>query len=89
MRDIHLIDKIARRAVALAQEYDVDYDVLTAVLDLHAANIDIPLDLERLLTADKGIFGHDVFGIRRHMNRHTAKLEGCFVPRCALPVGRG
>ena len=30
-------------------------------------------------------FAHDVFGIRRHMNRKTAKLEDHFVPRFFRP----
>lgn len=42
-----------------------------------------PLQLERLLEAPDFDFVHDMFGIRRHINRRTAKLENCFVPRYA------
>lgn len=41
------------------------------------------LDLDRLLLAPDPDFGHDVCGIRRHIDRRTGKLGGCFLPRCA------
>ena len=44
---------------------------------------DSELDLQKLLDAPDGDFGHDVFGIRRHINRQTGELENCFLPRCA------
>ena len=80
-----LIVQIATRASELADEYGVKYTVMTATMDLIQTHKDTPLDLAGLLAADDGNFGHDVFGIRRHMNHTTGKLEGCFVPRYALP----
>ena len=40
-----------------------------------------PLQLRQLLAADDGDFAHDVFGIRRWLDRDTGKLAGCFTPR--------
>lgn len=40
-----------------------------------------PLRLDDLLAADDFNFAHDIYGIRRHLNRGTGKLENCFSPR--------
>lgn len=56
------------------------------LLDLSAAHQTIGLCLDELLAADDGNFGHDVFGIQRHMNRDTGKLENGFMPRFAKPA---
>lgn len=40
-----------------------------------------PLDLERFLAADETNFGHDFFGIHKHLSRTSGKLENCFYPR--------
>lgn len=82
--DFALISKIAKRAVALAAKFDVDYDIMTANMDINSCHSNgTPLRLAALLAADDFNFGHDVFGIRRHINRETGKLENCFVPRFA------
>jgi hypothetical protein len=73
----------AKRAVNLADSLGFRYDYTDAAMDLDAANEDCPLDFKALLGFDDANFGHDVFGIRRHLNRETLKLENCFVPRCA------
>lgn len=85
--NIDLVHKCAKRAIALAEDDGIEYDMLTACMDLEACfhTAGVPLDLQKLLDAGDGNFGHDVFGIRRHMNRETGKLEGAFLPRCALP----
>ncbi len=44
-----------------------------------------PLDLRKLLDAPEPHFAHDVFGIRRYLDRTTGKLRGFFNPRCSLP----
>jgi hypothetical protein len=79
-----LIWQIADRALVLAKKHKIKYDRMTCELDLEAAHAQFPLDLVRLLSADDGNFGHDVFGIRRYINRETAELENLFVPRCCL-----
>lgn len=77
-----LIHKIAIRAVTMATD---EYDLLSAEVDITAVHTnDTALDLEKLLKADNANFGHDVFGIRRFIDRKTGKLGGCFSPRCAM-----
>ena len=80
-----LIGLIADRAFALAKEAGVRrLDKCSVVMDLTAAHINAyPLDLAGLLAAGHGDFAHDVFGIIRHMDRDTGKLQDCFVPRYA------
>ena len=77
------IHKITRRAARLAERvgiYDLDYMQLE--MDITAAHCNgNPLDLDRLLLADDTNFGHDVFGIRKYIDRSTGKIGECFVPR--------
>lgn len=82
--EAELIIAIAKRAVAMANSYDLEYKMLEADMDITACHCNgNPLDLLKLLEADDFNFAHDVFGIRRHINRTTGKLEDCFVPRCS------
>ena len=81
--EIRIISKIAARAVTLATLHDVEYKHIDAMMDVEAAHEEHPLRLEALLSADDGNFAHDVFGIRRHLNRDTRKMEDCFLPRFA------
>lgn len=81
------ISEIAKRANALATSYDIDYPVLVAFMDLDNANKHIPLDLDKLMQFNEQNFGHDIFGIRRHLNRDTKELENCFLPRSAKNQG--
>lgn len=54
------------------------------IMDLEACHCNgCPLDLDGLLAANQGDFGHDVLGIRRHLNRRTGLLQDCFLPRYA------
>lgn len=80
--DLELIYQIAVRAVGLAKELGINYQHEDAMMDLsvtHASGC--RLNLQALLDADDGNFGHDVFGIRKHVNHETGKLKG-FRPRC-------
>lgn len=80
--DARAIYKIAVRAGHMAHEHGRDYPIMDADMDLTAAHCNgTPLDLSALLAADDANFAHDVFGIRRHLNRKTGKLENCFSPR--------
>lgn len=84
-KDSKLIFKIAERAVKLAKKFGGEYNFQTASMDITAAHANgCELDLQKLLDAPDGDFGHDVFGIRRHINRETGELENCFLPRCAV-----
>lgn len=76
--EMALIARIAARATKLAKGYEYQ----TALMDLEACHCNgCPLALELLLEADDGNLMHDVFGIRRHIDRETGKLGDCFSPR--------
>ncbi len=78
--------KIAKRAVGMAADLKVDYDFQTAWMDLEACHCNgTPLNLPKLLNAGDGDFGHDVFGIRRFIDRTTGEMTSCFLPRCSSP----
>lgn len=83
--DIKKIAKLAARAVEMAKKSGNDnYSFQTAVMDLEACHCNgMPLDLDKLASADDFNFAHDVFGIARHIDRETGKIGDCFVPRCA------
>jgi hypothetical protein len=80
--DHEKLDGIARRASALAKQNGVEYSERDALMDLTAVHANgCPLRLDELAAADEGNFGHDVFGIRRHIDRSTGKLRDFFSPR--------
>lgn len=80
--EMAIIKQIAERAVKMAKDLDIEYDQTSAVMDIEACHCNgNPLDLQRLLDAADGDFGHDVFGIRRFMDRDEGKLSGVFSPR--------
>jgi hypothetical protein len=82
--DFQVLNAIADRAVAMAVARGLAYEKQEALMDVTAAHCNgNPLRLEELAGADDFHFAHDVFGIRRHINRETGKLENCFVPRFA------
>ena len=76
---------LAHRAYALGLRIGLkDTSLYGWLMDLTAAHRNAcALDLRNLLAADDFNFGHDVLGIRRHLNRETGELGGCFVPRFA------
>lgn len=77
------IRKIVKRAEELAIEQEETLDTLCLSMDITACHANgCPLDLAKLLKADNFNFIHDVWGIHRHINRITGKLEHCFLPRC-------
>lgn len=79
--EVALIRSIAKRAQALAEEYDVIRSLLDWEMDVELAHSVNPLRLSDLLKADDGNFGHDVFGIYNHLDRTTGELTDCFSPR--------
>jgi len=82
-----VISKIVARAMSLCAKHGAEYDLITCEMDITACHCSgMPLNLDALLSADDFDFFHDVLGIARHINRKTGQLEGCFVPRFALPV---
>ena len=81
--ELELIGKIIDRAERESY-FHVDRHHHTMNLEcVHA--LDTPLDLQKMLDAPRADFGHDFWGINRHLNRQTDKLEGLFLPRCAKP----
>lgn len=79
-----LITLIAMRAEQIAKRAGAACDRMGLIMDINACHSNgMPLDLARLQAADDANFIHDVFGIRRHINRETGQLENCFVPRFA------
>ena len=81
--DARLIADIAHRAFAMALRAKVrDTSLYGWQMDITAVHRNIvPLRLSALLSADDFNFSHDVFGIRRHLDREAGTLGGCFVPR--------
>jgi hypothetical protein len=78
--DHDLIIKIAERTFREVLDYPDTQASL--MMDLNACHANgCPLDLQGLLEAASPDFLHDVFGIRRHIDRKTGKLLNCFDPR--------
>jgi hypothetical protein len=75
--ELLLISQIAKRAKRAGNPDDL----ITINMDIEAAHKEAPLDLQALLAADDFNFNHDVFGIRKYMDRTTGKLTNCFSPR--------
>ena len=85
--EMELISKIAYRAISVARAHNLDYSVMTCEIDLCAWHLKAPLDLERLLNANAIDFAHDVFGIRKYIDRDTyaPRSGNVFLPRCTAP----
>ena len=80
--DYAVIAKIAERAEKFAAAFLVHYPRTDILMDLDATHSNgTPLKFEELLKAPDTDFVHDVFGIRKHINRKTGVLEGFFHPR--------
>lgn len=87
--EMQIIVRIAKRARDLAKKNGIEYDFGHAVMDLEACHCNgTPLRLAALEDADDANFGHDVFGIRRFLNRETGQLGSCFIPRFAVGGGQ-
>ena len=80
-----IIERIAKRAVALYRKYgNTDVDELDIQMDLEACHCNgCPLRLADMEQADNFNFMHDVTGINAHLNHDTGKLERWFLPRFA------
>lgn len=73
---------IVRRVEALYPHFKIDR--LALMMDIEAAILHTPLDLDRWIASDNFNFMHDVHGIQSSLNRETGELENCFRPRFAL-----
>jgi hypothetical protein len=86
--DIPIIEKIAHRAVKIAEEAGWQYGERDAQMDVTACHCNgNPLLLKELLEADDFNFAHDVFGIRKNLDRNTGKLLNFFTPRYSIKKG--
>jgi hypothetical protein len=80
--DLRVIVKILERVEPLYEKVTGhSLDRLSAIMDISAAHEQHPIDLPALLDAQDYDLVHDVFGIFRHMNRSTGRLEHGFAPR--------
>lgn len=95
--ELNLIERITERAMAfeektLREEGYTDRQIarklgnsgdrkMTWHMDLLAAHNSNPLRLQDMVSGPDFDFVHDVFGIRRHLNRETGELGDCFSPR--------
>ena len=79
-----VIEHIAKRASAMAAANGFRDPRMEALMDVEACHCNgTPLRLLELAEADDFNFAHDVFGIRRHIDRKTGRLGDCFLPRFA------
>jgi len=84
--EMQLIISIAERTTPLLKKYAITWDWQTILMDVEVTHCNgCPLNLAALADAPDGDFIHDLFGIRRHLDRNTGTLGGCFLPRYALP----
>lgn len=82
------IAAITTRAIRAARDAGFKYSRLDADMDITACHANgCPLNLEKLLTAPDFDFAHDIFGIRRHLDRETGELRDRFLPRSATRKG--
>ena len=80
--DSALIERITGRAVRLFAKHGQQIDGLSLMMDVTATHANgCPLKLAELADADDSNFAHDIGGIRRHLDRETGHLTGCFLPR--------
>ena len=86
--EMQIIHRIAKRASHMAAEHGPAYPLLDADMDISSVHLKTPLDLAALEIANTNDFSHDVFGIRKHLNRETGELEDGFSPRFMLAGGR-
>ncbi len=83
--DFTRIANITERALAL-QPSEMRQTRMDWLMDIAACHLNgCPLQLQELAAADDFNFSHDVFGIRRHIDRTTGKLTDSFLPRFAVP----
>jgi hypothetical protein len=84
-KEMSTVDAIVTRAETMYYEATgLSLDRLSAHMDIIACHANgCPLKLSEMLAADDENFGHDFFGIARHVDRTTGKLVGGFLPRFA------
>jgi len=85
-----LVDRIAARAAGIGRDLGLTDDDLETQFQMDVTcvhNHICRLRLGEMADADDFNFGHDVLGIRRHLDRERIELRDFFVPRFAAPEG--
>ena len=81
-KETFLIADIVKRVHELHPD---TFNHISIMMDITACHCNgNKLDLEKLLSADKFNFNHDIFGISNCISRLTGELKNCFVPRCSI-----
>jgi len=84
-KDHGVICQIIDRACRLAFKHGIAYSRMDAQMDVEACHSNgCPIQWDALLLADDANFAHDIFGIRRHIDRNTGTLRDFFIPRFAV-----
>lgn len=83
---------LAKLTVSHAAKNGIVYRLQEAGMDITAAHANgNPLKLAEMVAAigteNESDVLHDLFGIRRHIDRSTGKLGDCFSPRYSQPEG--
>lgn len=78
-----LIGITVDRAERIAAKLGVKFSACEMIMDLTACNANgCRLDFAKLLAFPDADFAHDVFGVRRYIDRETGRITGHFLPRC-------
>jgi len=78
-----LLAKIAQRATKIAKTAGWDYNMLDIIHDLNRVHKKcMALDFSTLFNSSDNIFIHDIFGIRKNLNRKFNRLDNQFIPHC-------
>lgn len=88
-KEAGLIRKIAARAMKElnGNAYWSEYKKITCIMDVSACHLNgAPMDLQKLLEAEKSTFLHDITGIAGHIDRKTGRLKNHFSPRTTLTL---
>lgn len=84
LAEVRVISEIANRALALPGIQGTDVTKQDLMMDIEACHSNgCRLRLLAFASGAPFDFAHDIYGIRRNLNRETGKLEGCFLPRYA------
>lgn len=80
MIKLETLEKIAKRYEEMVHGYPDDR--ITTVMDLDVVEKQFPdADFNVLVNFPDDDFAHDIFGIKRHIDRREMKIIDCFVPR--------
>lgn len=83
--DAQPIELCVNRAMKLSREHNLQLNRMTLEMDLVSLHLNgTPINFRDMAVGTHSDFLHDILGIRRHLDRSTAQLRDCFVPRFAV-----